>query len=86
MSKSKFAIKRLKERSTDPRVWDAAHDLAEEWKLDVNKITFNDAHWRVLNEIIPEATFAANWSRVFNASIDAIRITVKEKNKIATSM
>ena len=44
MSNSKFAIKRIKARENNPEIWDAAHQLAEEWQSDVNKITFNDAN------------------------------------------
>lgn len=50
MSRSKFAIKRITTRENNPEVWDAAHALADEWGMDVNKITYDDAEWRVLNK------------------------------------
>jgi hypothetical protein len=62
MSNSKFAIKRIKARENNPEIWDAAHQLAEEWQSDVNKITFNDANWRVLNRNLLICTFERNWS------------------------
>ena len=78
MSNSKFAIKRIKARENNPEIWDAAHQLAEEWQSDVNKITFNDANWRVLNRNLPICTFERNWSEVFLNSWDIIKILIKE--------
>ena len=41
MSRSKFAIKRIKERQNNPEIWDAAYEIAEEWSFDVDKILSN---------------------------------------------
>jgi len=84
MSNSKFAIKRIKERENNPEIWDAAHELAEEWHSKVSKITFNDANWRVLNRNLPICTFERNWSEVFLNSLDIIKILIKEGKETQT--
>lgn len=78
MSNSKFAIKRIKERENNPEIWDAACELAEEWSFDVDKILFDDAHWRVLNRNLPNAVFEKNWHEVFLFSLDIIKILIKD--------